>query len=501
METLTNKSGILVLKSKFFIYRALTYFSFLLLPIWMGKALTLSLPLQILVMVLYCTFIMSQWFLLGKEIDHRLKIYFRVNSSIDRVVYRVFMGMFFMTIFFNLLYLLPHKWIYNSFWATWVSLGLFYSWPTRGKIIQESVTSNFNEYRYLDRFEKTVLFLVIVLFIVSIPEFPKLDSFNSLKLYFDPNERVAGAFWNFITVNYYPFMKYPKLLKIAWCVHFYFLTMVIFLAAFYATARYFVSRRLAILAGFALVSTWSFTKVMAYNYGTTLITTYSVLWVWTTLWCTKSSTYRSGLFVGLVGAWGVIIDKTNLIIFIIQLALIFTYFFRDKTNWYKKQFFRYCSFGIFISFLSFVLSTSHSDFSPNLNLNFLSTGWGFIERKAFFVMSFFGILLLSLKTLYQKANRFDLGTFEQEKLNQFVISIASLFFLSTLVESRFVEDFSMIWILVMMSVLPIEVIFQKIRGLRSRRNMIYMIYIIICLLDSHFEGRLKIIYRMVQGNY
>ncbi len=501
MKTLDNKSGIWFQKSKFFIYRALTYFSFLLLPIWMGKALTLSLPVLVLVMVLYCAFIVSQWFLLGKEIDHRLKIYFRVNSSIDRVVYRIFMGMFFMTIYFNLLYLLPSKWIYNCFWATWVILGLFYSWPTRGKIIQESVTSNFHEYRYLDRFEKTILFLVVTLFVVSVPEFPNLDSYNSLRLYFDPNERVAGAFWNFITVNYYPFMKYPKLLKIAWCVHFYFLTMIVFLATFYATARYFVSRRLAILGGFALISSWSFTKVMAFSYGTTLISTYSILWVWTMLWCTKSSTYRSGLFVGLVGAWGVIIDKANLVLFAIQLGLLFFYFFKDKTLWYKKQFFRYCSFGIFVSFLSFILSTSGFDYSIDLNMNFLSEAVRFIDRKAFFVMSIFGIFVLLIRAVLKKTNRVDFGTFEQEKLNQFIVSVFSIVCLSTLFDSRFVSDFGMLWILALLSIIPIEVIFQKIRGLRSRRNMIYMIYILICLLDSHFEGRLKIIYRMIQNDY
>jgi len=38
----------------------------------------------------------------------------------------------------------------------------------------------------------------------------------------------------------------------------------------------------------------------------------------------------------------------------------------------------------------------------------------------------------------------------------------------------------------------LEVLFQKIHRMRSQRNMIYLIYIIICLLDSHIEGRIKI---------
>jgi hypothetical protein len=50
----------------------------------------------------------------------------------------------------------------------------------------------------------------------------------------------------------------------------------------------------------------------------------------------------------------------------------------------------------------------------------------------------------------------------------------------------------MIWVLSFLSLIPIELIFQSISRLRSKRNMIYLIYILICLLDSHFEGRVKI---------
>jgi hypothetical protein len=43
-------------------------------------------------MLAYIMFMGGQWYLLGKEIDHRLKIYFRANSSIDRVLYRLIIG-------------------------------------------------------------------------------------------------------------------------------------------------------------------------------------------------------------------------------------------------------------------------------------------------------------------------------------------------------------------------------------------------------------------------
>ena len=43
-------------------------------------------------LLVYLIFMIGQWYLLGKEIDHRLKIYYRVNSSMDRTVYRIFTG-------------------------------------------------------------------------------------------------------------------------------------------------------------------------------------------------------------------------------------------------------------------------------------------------------------------------------------------------------------------------------------------------------------------------
>ena len=208
-----ENTGILWTKSRFFLQRFIIYFSFLLIPLWIQKTLNLPPFFQPLLMALYILFMMRQWFFLGKEIDYRLKIYFRVNSSIDRVVYRFFLGMCFFSIYFNLLSFLPSKWIYNLFWSTWVILGLFYSWPTRGKIIEESVTSNFGEFRHLDSFEKTLVALILTMFIFSIPQFPSLTDQEALKLsFFDPNGKMSSQIWNFLTINYYPFYKLPSVI-------------------------------------------------------------------------------------------------------------------------------------------------------------------------------------------------------------------------------------------------------------------------------------------------
>ena len=226
--TIAKHSNIFFLKSKFFLYRFILYFSFLLIPIWIQKTVELAPILQLLMMIFYTLFIIGQWFFLGKEIDYRLKIYFRANSSIDRIVYRTFLGLCFFIIYFNLLSFLPSKWIYNCFWVTWVVLGLFYSWPTRGKIIEESMASNFSEFRYLDSFEKTLVILILTTLFFSIPESPQLTDEEALKLFFDNGSNFSSQIWNFLKVNYYPFYKYPQFLKLAWGIYFYLVGIGLF---------------------------------------------------------------------------------------------------------------------------------------------------------------------------------------------------------------------------------------------------------------------------------
>jgi hypothetical protein len=501
-NTLEKKSSIWLLKSKFFLIRVLTYFSFLLLPVWLPKSLSLNLGLQTIILTLYILFMCSQWFFLGKEIDHRMKIYFRVNSSMDRVVYRLYLGMFFFILYFNLLWLLPHKWVYNSFWITWVSLGLFYSWPTRGKIIKESVTSNFTEFRYLDSFERTLVLLIIVLLIFSTPGIPEFENVEALKLFFDPQERLNSIMWNFLTVNYYPFYKYPELLKIAWSMHFYAVWIGLFFLTFYALLRFFVSRRLSLLGVFSLVSSWSLSKILSQDFGITISTTYSLLWVWSLLWVTKSSTYRVGLFLGLVGYFGVLINQQWFFLGIIQITLLYFWLINDKTPWFKRQLLRYASFGLGLTLLTvFSLNESLTFFNFNFE-NYSSHLMTIFKRKAFFSLAPLG-LILSLAYLLKTKTKNRFKSFpnlkvERDNIIKLIISILILSVYGLIFDIELIEGFTIMWVLAIFSLFPIELVFQTISRLRSSRNMIYLIYILICLLDSHFEGRVKIFLRLFE---
>jgi hypothetical protein len=497
-KTEVKISSIFVRKSKFFTYRIFTYFSFLLLPVWVQKAINLPQFVQVPIMALYIIFMIGQWFLLGKEIDHRLKIYYKQVSSIDRVIYRLLLGMLFMVIYFNLLSFLPNKWLINTFWTTWGVLGLFYSWPTRGRIIQESMSSSFSEYRYLDSFEKTLLLLSFIFFVVSIPSFPSLVNVEALKLFFDPGENFHSVFWNFLKVNYLPFQNYPGLFKLSWCLHFYLVGAGLFLVVFYAFLRYFFSRRSSLLGVFALISSWSFSKILEAEYGASISATYSLLWVWSILWVNKSSTYRTGLFLGLVNFLGVLINPAYILLFVAQLFMTNFYMLNDKTKWFKKQLLRYQLPGMI---LCVVLVSASMD--KILALEFLDTSVfegisGIIRRKGFFSLSIVGVLIFILSCFRFEKLSIQHQHIEKVKFHHLLLLITALFFMALIVDVKLMTSLSAMWVVTLLSLLPLELIFYSISRLRSKRNLIYLTYILVCLLDSHFEGRIKILYSLFQ---
>lgn len=497
--TLEKKSGILFLKSKFFLFRSVTYFSFLLVPIWIQKSLQIGKPIQILVMSFYLAFMVGQWFLLGKEIDYRLKIYYRVNSAMDRIIYRLILGMTAMILYFNLLSFLPGKWIYNLFWMTWIFLGLFYSWPTRGKIIQESMSSHAHEFSHLDAFEKTLVGLTFIMFLFSLPSLPLFNSVEALKLVFDPAEKISLQFWNFLSVNYFPFKRYPDLFRLAWSMHFYVIGMGLYLFTFYGFLRFFVSRRLALLGVFSLLSSWSYAKILSGNVGLSITNTYSIIFIWAFLWAAKSSTYRTGLFVGLVGYLGTLIHSSYAFLLIGELALINFYFLKEKTSWYRREFFKYALLGLILSIISLLVNFETLDHLIPLRWKHFDEMFVVLARKSFNALSIVGAVLIFF--LFKREENFFLKgfRFNNQKFIEFSILAILILLCAFLFDFHLMDGFAIMWMVAFLALIPLEVLFQRLSRERSGRNIIYVIYILICLLDSHFEGRVKIVLRLLSS--
>ena len=487
-----------IFKLKFFIYQPLIYFSFLLIPVWIAKLEGSSKAVQITMILLYILFIVGQWFLLGKEIDYRFKIYFRANSSIDRIVYRIFLGKLAMLLYFVGLSFIPNAMLKHFFWGTWVALGLFYSWPARGKIIQETMSSNFMEFRFLDHLEKTIVIACALLVLISIPKFPSLLNYEALKLVIDPHEKFHHLFWNFMHVNYFPFYRYPQLYKIAWSMHFYCIGIGTLCLGFYALLRYFFSRRVSILGVFALLSSWSFPKLLASNIHWTITSTFLAFWLWAILWASKSQTYRCGLFLGLLSFWGVLINPSYFFLIPAQIALLYFIFLRNQTSWFKNQMLKYLSLGVILSIICFI---SNREALQGINTTsaaeLLSQVLKAIDVKAFFILAIGGVILIGCKILERCFGKeFPLTKnwrINAVNLQTFIIAFSTALLLSFFIDHLLFYGFSILWPLCWLSLVPVEWIFQSLSKLRSTRNLIYGIYILICLLDSHLEGRIKIL--------
>jgi len=402
-----------------------------------------------------------------------------------------------MVLFFNVLHFFPPNISEFFFWSFFLLLGLFYSWPTRGKIIEESMASQFSEYRFLDSFERTVLALITVLFLTSVPEISLFQNIDALKLYFDPQEAIHFSIWNFLTVNYLPFKNYPNLYNLSWSYHFYFYGIGMFLLAFYCVLRYFFSRRLSILGVFAIISTWSFSKILNADLMASFTTTYTLIWVWSIMWSTKSLTYRSGLVVGLTMALGVMIDIHYIYLLPVTLICVYKLFLKEQTTWYKNQWLKYNTMGVII-----ILGVLLSQFEVGKvfsGITFFELGgiiFDLIYRKAFFALSALGVLLLAGLYSAKLKSRFSVFIIDKSKLNEFLILSSILVIFSLLFHRIYIQSFTAIWLLAFLSLIPLEWIFQSISRLRSKRNLIFALYILVCLLDSHFEGRLRIIGKM-----
>ena len=495
-----ESSNIIWEKSKFFINRVVIYFSFLLLPVWIPKSLEINIFVQSLMMLAYLMFMAGQWYLLGKEIDHRLKIYFKANSTIDRILYRVIIGNATMMVIFNLMSFIPDSIVRHFFWGFFVVVGLFYSWPTRGKIIQESVTSQFTEYKYLDAFEKTVLFLTIAMFFASMPSFPFLSNLETFKLIVDPEEKMNGQLWSYLHMNFFPFRRFPHLMNLGWSMHFYFISFSIYLLAFYGILRFFISRRLSILGLFALVSTWGFPLFLKKDIYACASTTFSVLWVWSILWCVKSSTYRAGLMYGLLCYAGVTLNYNHFFLFPVGLGLLYFYFLKENTEWYRGQFVKYTSLGMLLILITLITHIDLRFFDHAMTFHQLqSYASEVIKRKAFYSLSFIGLIDFVIMLIKPKIKLLATLSINFKRVGELGILVACVIILSLLVDKDLVKSFGMLWFVVFLSILPLEWIFQSISRLRSRRNFIYAIYGLLCLLDSHFEGRVRMLYNFYQS--
>lgn len=443
--------------------------------------------------LIYCLYLFGIFSLVGKELDHQFKIYFRANSTVDRMLYRFISGYLVTGLFFYLFNLAPESFRGHLFWGYWAFWGLLYIWPTRAKILKEPFVKQVSEFKYLDKFEKLLVFLCAVLFFISVPYFQETYSLDIFVSQYDPTPYLHTAFWSSFNLLYQPIADQNILLTTSWFCFFYFMSYIVLLVAGYCLLRFFFNRRLSLLGVFSMAASWAIvlTAESSLIYGA-FISSFSIMWIWALLWIQRSATYRSGLFIGMVASYGYILYNGNFLFYPASLLLAWFILFREKTSWFKKQFVKYTLVGA-VSLLIIALTDKRdwkSVFSFDHGQIFEQWHYNFFH-KDFYILSILGLILISLFILNIKNFAFKHKIYNKELFEVFLVCIGSLCAISLLFSPQNISYINSLWMMTFCSLVPLEWLFQAVRRLRSKSNLIYGIYIVICLLDSRIEGRIK----------
>lgn len=201
------------------------------------------------------------------------------------------------------------------------------------------------------------------------------------------------------------------------------------------------------------------------------------------------------LFLGLVNYLGVVYNQFYFLLVFLQVGLLYRFFLWDKTSWYKKQMIKYALFGMIFCLSLFLTNTYKYDSLTRLDFSYISEIFRYLDQKAIFSLSFIGLVVVLLK-MFGKGRIAKEMQFPVERLNLLFSCLGVLLVYAIVFDKHLISSFSALWMFSFLSLIPLELLFQGISRLRSKRNMIYLIYILICLLDSHFEGRVKIFLRM-----
>ena len=231
-------------------------------------------------------FIAYNFYLTGDLIEYLLKIHYRAFSSLDRLISKILIGLFFTSIIFFLTKGLLASSIFV--YALWSVNLVYFIYPTRSRLHDFSVRSHFSEFKYLDKTEKIILFFYFLNALIFCPYRKPLFSISNqsegLVLY---NSMVDA-----LGVN---LNKSIRLIS-----YHYVLTGSLAMLISYSIFRRFFSRRVCLFGIFLIQTNWSFYKL--YNADPEVLTYafYMLSLLWLYFFVKKSLSYKSGFLLGLI---------------------------------------------------------------------------------------------------------------------------------------------------------------------------------------------------------
>lgn len=423
-------------------------------------------------------------YFLGLYLDYVFKIYYHLNSSLDRMIYRIIFGsslLAFIYSFFSAIFGQSST-IYLTYSLIIINL-IFSIYPTTAKLIFSSMSSNLGELKHLDKVEKMLLGIFLIYFICSIPniQFVDISGYNSFLTldFFHQNFIFARDLFNRISTQ-------TQLLG-----YFYFFLGGMYYLIAYSFFRFFFSRRVALIGILALVSNWNLIKLVYGDftvYGTAL---YLLSFLWGVIWVGSSKSYRTNLFFGMILALSSHHQfLISLSFFIIGLSSIFLTS-GLRTTWAKLQSLKYMSFGLVLTLIFWTVDFFNSGkYESQANLFFSFNNF---FKKSFNILGILGSILFLIFYIGAKTGYI-------QKVVSFLNHSHYLFFsmIFTLVVwfssngGSYFDISSFLYFIIVLFSLPIlELVLNTFGFFHPKRNLIFFLYILFAILDSHLESRIK----------
>jgi len=394
----------------------------------------------------------------GFLLDRKFKIYYRLNSSIDRPLYRMIFGLSFFHLLMMLGSLINTEFHKTFILVVWITIGILYCFVKEKRKSQDLVNL-LQEYKNFDYFEKLSLVIFLIIAFISFPGVVELKDTASYFSFYDPENLLTRSIRIFFSDSLLVFMKEGFNLEFHFYL-FYFVFILIIPTCFYSLLRHFYSRRLSLLGILTFISAW------------------------------QSSSYRSGLFYGLLAFLGQSVNPASFFIFSIMMALFYFIFYRESSVWYRIQFIKYNLLGILGMVALFIFNPIER---VNENIYLFENVMKLIQGKDILILFFPGALIILYQLILKQELKSDLyNKWAQLLIISSVYTITSSFFATSFIGLSFTLAF-----LIIVSLFPIEKIFKQLYGFRSKRNLIFATYILICLLDSRLEARVKTLLKMI----
>ncbi len=432
---------------------------------------------------LYFVFLTSNWYLWGKEINYRFKIYARANSSLDRILERVIIGLVLSLFIFSFIFIFGQPYTKFFYWAFWILVTLTFSWPTKRKIIDQRISFEFSELKFMDGFEKILLFLVFSLILISIPVFPEFYGTDAIKTFLDSKEVIHEQLWSFYDMVLSHGEKLRSENNFSYFVFSYFLFSTLFISSFYCLLRLNFSRKISLIGCLLLLScrsTYSFLDTQIIDIFPVSV---CIMLCWSFAWALSSSTYRSGFLVGVIGYFCTIVNIKILFLHMVFMITFLVMAKKNRSSWYLRQFLKYTSLGGVFTLLTLLL---HHGFDLNNQLylfpEILKSSQNLFQKKAIFILSIPGLFFL-FKDIFD-------GKEETNLLRVFIL-LTIAFLWGLFLETMAIRSFFLLALFSFLSIFPISKIIIRLNPLKNKANLIFLVYIVFCLLDSSLEYRIK----------